>query len=662
MARKTTLSLIAGALAMGIAPDPVVSPVAWAKTNLIVADGPHAGHKWDDALTPYLPDILDCLAPDHPCTRVSVRKSAQTGLSQLGIVWTMFIVACAPAKAMVVFPTISSVQDFNREKLTPTIESTRCLRNKVREQRSRSAQGSTALNKRFPGGSLILTGANSSADLRSKTVKFLFCDEIDEWPFDLDGQGDPMEMADARQIAFHTTGEYKKFECSTPTIKGVSRIDASFEAGDQRYFQVPCPHCGEYQRLVFKNLMFDKVWPFNARYACAHCGSLIEHHHKRAMVQAGKWVAACPGPGRHPSFHIDALTSLLTTWDKLAEKFLSSKDDPQKLKAFVNLWLGEAWEERGEAPEWQRLFARREDYRPRSIPMGGLILTCFTDVQANGLFYETVAWGKGKASWSIDIGFLPGETADPAGPVWRALEEVYERRYVDAYGVGWTIDLMAVDSGFNTGAVYEWVRRRPKAMATKGMPGWYHPPLGTPSKQDVTFGGRKLRRGLLLWPIGTWPLKAELYAALRKDGRRDGAEEDPPGYCHFTEALHDDGYFKQLTAEHLKDREVKGRTVREWVASGDNHYHDCRIGNMALAEHLGVGRMTDDDWARLAAQRNVPPRASQGDLLAMMTPAVPAQAEDRAEPENKTMPQPAAARQPVAGPPRRRGFVNGWRG
>jgi phage terminase large subunit GpA-like protein len=644
MKRKSTLAMIAGALALGLAPDPVIEPAAWAQDHLIVADGPQAGRRWDSSLTPYAVEILNGLAAENPVNRVSVRKSAQTGLTEVGIAWVGSIIDKTPAKAMVVFPTIATAQDFNREKLTPTIEATDCLRRKVRQHRSRSAQSSTALNKRFPGGTVTLTGANSGADLRSKTVKYLFCDEIDEWPLDLDGQGDPMEMANARQTAFHATGEYKKFEASTPTIKGASRIDVAFEEGDQRYWHVPCPHCGDYQRLVFggddTGLKFNRQWPYQAHYVCRHCGGIIEAYHKREMVQAGRWVAENPGPGRHPSYHIDALVSLLTTWDKIVEAFLKAKDDRHKLKAFVNLWLGEAWEERGDAPEWKTLLLRREPYPARVIQVGGLLFTAAVDVQADGLFYEVVAWGVGKESWSIDAGFLPGDTADPDGSVWKALTEVYGRTYVDSYGNVWPVDLMGVDSGFNTGAVYAWVRGKPKAMALKGVPGWFVPPLGTPGKVDVTFGGKKVRRGLLLWPVGTWPLKAELYANLRKEGRRDGQEADPAGYCHFAD-FHDDGYFKQLTAEFLKEREARGRMVKEWVATGPNHFHDCRIYNMALAEHLGASRMTADDWAALARQRGVPPPGAQGDLLAAMNGTAPQESARDSEDDPDETPVPA---------------------
>lgn len=628
MNRKAAFAAVFGALAIGLAPIPNVLPSAWAAQNLVVPDGPRAGARWDPSLTPYLPEIVDHLAVASPVNQVVVRKSAQTGFTQVGQVWLGYVIDVAPAKTMMVLPTVSAAQDFNREKLAPSIDETPALAAKVRKQVSRSADGSTALNKRFTGGSIIITGANSGADLRSKTVRNAFGDEIEEWPADLDGQGDPLGMVEARQMAHLAAGDWKRLLGSTPRLKG-GRVDVLFEAGDQRYWHMPCPHCGERQRLTFfqdsegkGGLRFSTTWPHNATYACRHCGVLIEHWHKEAMVKAGRWVAEAPGPGKYPSYHIDTLHSLLVGWDDIAGKFIASKDDPAKYKTFINLWLGLPWEERGEAPEWERLYARREVYAAGTIPVGGVVITGASDVQKDGIYFEVIAWGAGMTTWTIDAGFLSGETADEANPVWAALTGVYERRFLDAWGNARPIEAFAVDSGYQSQQVYKWTRSRPNAYAVKGMPGWYVPPVGTPSKVDITLRGRKLRRGAQLWPVGTWTLKAALYAHLRKEGRRDGAEQDPPGYCHFGEFL-DQRYFQQLTAEYLKEFERKGRMVKEWVASGANHFHDCRIYNMAMAEHLGLGRFTDEMWAALAARRNVPP-VEGPDLMAALSKPVPA--------------------------------------
>lgn len=614
----SALALVAGALASILQPPYVTLPSAWAQKNLVVADGPRAGSRWDPMLTPLLVPVLDALAPGSPWNKVALRKSAQVGATGIGIAWMGAIIAMAPASAMVIFPTVSTVMDYNREKLTPTIQASPALRQRVREQNSRSARGSTALNKVFTGGSIVLTGANSSADLRSKTVKYQHRDEVDEWPLDLEGQGDPEVLADARFIAFHATGDYLAFISSTPTIKGRSRIDDAYEAGDQRNWFVACPQCGHEQKLVFggadvvHGLKFAKHPPYNAHYVCCSGnGCVIDHTQKAAMIRGGHFVAENPA-GLYPSFHVDALSSLLTTWDKIAEAFLAAKDNPSKLKAFVNTWLGQSWEERGEAPEWKLLLMRRETYPRGVLPVGALLLTLAVDVQGNGLFYEVVGWGADRQSWSLDVGFLEGDTADPEGPVWAELTRLSERRYADAYGNTWPVDQIGVDAGFNTEAVKNWVRGRPKAKALKGMPGWYLPPLGTPAKVDVTFRGKKRKRGALIWPVGTWSLKAEFYALLRKEPPTDGAEASPSGFVHMAEH-NDERYCRQVVAETLKERESRGRIVKEWVATGDNHFHDCRIYNMALMIHL-AGNWTDDQWRQLAQQRGVKP-VSQRELF-----------------------------------------------
>lgn len=614
----SALALVAGALASILQPPYVTSPSAWAQKHLVVADGPRAGSRWDPSLTPLLVPVLDALAPGSPWNKVALRKSAQVGATGIGIAWMGAIIAMAPARAMVIFPTVTTVMDYNREKLTPTIQASPALRQRVREQNSRSARGSTALNKVFTGGSIVLTGANSSADLRSKTVKYQHRDEVDEWPLDLEGQGDPEVLADARFIAFHATGDYLAFISSTPTIKGRSRIDDAYEAGDQRNWYVKCPHCDHEQKMVFggadvaHGLKFDRHPPYNAHYVCCSGnGCVIDHTQKAAMIRGGRFVAENP-QGLYPSFHVDALTSLLTTWDKIAEAFLAAKDNPSKLKAFVNTWLGQSWEERGEAPEWKLLLMRRETYPRGVLPVGALMLTLAVDVQGNGLFYEVVGWGADRQSWSLDVGFLEGDTADPEGAVWAELTRLSERRYPDAYGNSWPVDQIGVDAGFNTEAVKNWVRGRPKAKALKGMPGWYLPPLGTPAKVDVTFRGKKRKRGALIWPVGTWSLKAEFYALLRKEPPTDGAEAYPSGFVHMADH-NDERYCRQVVAETLKERESRGRIVKEWVATGDNHFHDCRIYNMALMIHL-AGNWTDDQWRQLAQQRGVKP-VSQRELF-----------------------------------------------
>ena len=87
-----------------------------------------------------------------------------------------------------------------------------------------------------------MTGANSAVGLRSMPARYLFMDEVDGYPGDVEGEGDPILLAERRSATFQ--GRRKVFLVSTPTLKGLSRIAREFDNSDQRYFHVPCPHCG----------------------------------------------------------------------------------------------------------------------------------------------------------------------------------------------------------------------------------------------------------------------------------------------------------------------------------------------------------------------------------------------------------------------------------
>ena len=609
------------AYAQGIEPDPDYNVSEWAEERrYLPAETTSFPGKWSNKRTPFLVEVMDCLSPQHPCDRVTFMKSAQVSGSEAITNFIGDSIDIARGRRMVVHPTIDAGQAWSREKLSPNIEEND-WGEKVAEAKSRDGT-STSMFKKFAGGFLVISGANSAAALRQKSIRYLFKDDWDEWPLDVGGQGDPDKMANARQIAFHDSGTAKSFEVSTPTLKSVSRITRSYNASDQRVYMVPCPQCGEKQELRFfpvsqepfkGGLKFNTEPPYMAYYVCEHNGCVIEHHKKREMLAGGRWVINNP-QGTHPGFRINALYSPFTTWDKMVEAFLAAKDNPRELKTFFNLWLGLAWEERGDAPNWKRLLSLREDYRLGFIPQGALLITAAVDVQKDGFYFEVVGWGVGKTSWVIDIGFLPGDTGNPI--TWKQLDELYSRYYENSWGRSFQADMIAVDSGYMTHLVYEWVRGKHRAMAVKGMPGAQAPVLGTASKVEVAYSGRKDRRSMKIWPVGTWQAKSELYAYLRLEGIAEGAEHDPHGYCHFSTAC-DENYFKQLTAESLVTHQRNGREITEWMVSGENHFLDCRVYNMAAAERLGLSRFTIDKWKALAAMREIPEDSIQGDLLSL---------------------------------------------
>lgn len=617
---RSALSVMAEAIDGAVVPPKPLPPSAWAESSLIVPDGPRAGELWSRALGIHCVEIADALGPDASDTEIAVMKSAQTGFTTVLIIAAGHSIDRDPCRMMIVQPTSGALADFNKEKLQPALDESPALAAKVRGITSRSADGSTATSKQFPGGSLTLAIASSAADLRSKTIKKAYLDEIDQYPDDLDGQGDPLDMIEARQISFLTTGDWKRLLISTPTIKGASKIEAKYLAGDQRRWHVACPGCGD--RFVFEfdraHFRFNDEAPYSAHYVSPCCGTIIEGHEKNAVYATGIYIATAARPGAGKSYHFCAMSSPLVPWDEVARKFIEAKGDPQKLKAFYNLYLGLPYEVRGDAPDHVRLMERREsDLRRGHIPPMGLILTGAADVQMRGIYYEIAAYGPDRQKWIVDADIIEGETDDPHAGAFRKLAEVFERKWPDAYQGTRRVDAFGVDSGFRSHVVYTWCRGRTGAYALKGLDGWSRPALGQGSPVEIDFRGKRIRNGVLVYGVGTWPLKGAHYDDLRKEGRTAGQEIDPPGYCHFGTWI-DEVYFRQITAEYLANENFRGRVRRIWKvrAGEENHFLDCTIYNNALADYLGLSRLTQDEWALLASERAAPLVVRHPDMFA----------------------------------------------
>ena len=347
-------------------------------------------------------------------------KGTQLGFTELGNNWFGYVADASPGPMMMIFPTSELAKDHSKQKLQPTIQETPRLRDKVKEHRTRDS-GNTIQTKEFPGGILFLSGSNSGAFFRSKSIRFLFLDDIDGFEHDIGGEGDPLELAKRRTDTF---GSRKKImEVSTPTTKGISRIDRSFLESDQRFYHVPCPFCGEYQRLLWGGpgadfgLKFERDQhgkAIDAWYECAACHERIDEHFKTDMLEQGRWIPTYPERSKR-GYQLSSLYSPLgwVSWLQIVKEFLEAKKFKERLKVWTNTRLGETFEETGEQPDWSLLQARCEPYAVLTVPTGGLLLTAGVDVQDNRLAVVVRAWGRGEESWLIYWGELYGDPAQP---------------------------------------------------------------------------------------------------------------------------------------------------------------------------------------------------------------------------------------------------------
>jgi len=641
--------VVARVFAESLRPPPDRTVAEWAEEKRHVAPesgSPEPG-KWRNQLVPYGIEPMECLSPSDPARDVTLKWARQTAKTAIGENFFGYTADEDPAPMLIVLPSLDEGKKFVKTKLQPAIDASPALRHKVAEQKSRTEDGSTSAFKRFRGGFAQITGANSSKGLQMISVRRLWGDEISEWPLDTDGRGDPMDQAIGRTTAWTRRG-VKRLWTSTPGMDGECRITDYYVASDQRRYYVPCPECGIFQVLKFENLKAGKDGlAKGCFFQCASAnGCVIEHNNKRDMVAKGVWLKTYkdddgnnPAPpetlgadeiaawrgrsskGRQPGFHIWQAYSPFVDWETIYSKYLASRGKPLKEKDFSQQELGEAHVDRGEAPDHSKLLGAVLPYRLQTIPLGGLVLTMGADVQVNRLEWSVYAWGVALSYWLVDFGIIEGDP-DTDGP-WRALDSIRARKYEDTFGRAWGIEACGVDSGYKSQRVYNYARSRPQVLATDGRDGWNVPILGTPKRVDVTVSGKSAKNGAMLWPVGTFQAKSELYGSLRKTiGGPDDTGMLPLGAGHFPDAC-DEAFFRQLTAESLTLKEMRdGRSKRVWVKPKDqpNEQLDMWVINRAMAYHLRLDHFGQDKWKRLAEERMQEPEQLQRDLGRLWAP------------------------------------------
>jgi phage terminase large subunit GpA-like protein len=609
------LRIVSSLLASSIRPQPPVPFPLWLTKNIVLVDGPKKGEFWSAEDAPYLIEIAECLSQEHPSNLVTVRKSQQTGVSILGLAWMLYISEVCPDNALYGVPGLDALRDINSGKMQPLIDEWQKKTGKavIYPTTQRSGDGSTTYEKKFPGGAIYLANANTVMDLSAKTTRYGVKDEVSKWQ-ELPNGADPENLFFGRFTAFRRQKSFKIFELSTPELDsgdelgegpGHCRIDRSFRRSDKRFWNVRCAECRNELVQCDDYLRIDRKQPHKTTLACPSCGHHISELERVVAVRGGRYVATAEGPDRHPGFNVDAFMSLMMSYEAIAEDKINFEAKGEAgAKDYHNLVLALPYQMKGNAPDHKRLMERREDYSSNVIPAGGLLFTAGADVQGYGIFCEGVAFSEDRQTWNVFAEFFEGATDNPQQGAWVLLEEFFASEFSDAHGVLRKIEALAVDSGYRTNQVLEWCRRHPNAYAIKGVEGRGVPAISAPSNKSVNKRGKKKRFGSARsWPVGTWPLKAEFYGNLYKMGLAAGEATDPPGYCHFHKELGEE-YFQQITAEYFKQSLVKGKLHEEWLKRRpDNHFLDCRIYAMAMAEHLGLSTMTKEAWARLRAQR-----------------------------------------------------------
>lgn len=584
----------------GIKPDPRLTVSEWAEQFRILPPESAEPGRFKMSRTPYMREIADRLSAHDPAQRIIFKKSSQVAGTETGNNWLGYVIDIAPSSFLYVMPTDALMKQTSKTRIDKMIDSSPTIRAKIKPARAKDSKNTIQL-KEFEGGFFLGVGANSPVGLASTPVRNVYMDEMDRYPMDVGGEGSAASLAETRTSTFGS--RRKIFYTSTPTLEGASAIDNLFKTTDQRRYHVPCPHCGGAQHLVFEQLRYDKskirTADFNVQYECIHCRQLIAERHKTQMLAAGEWIATIPDHNNLfiYGYHINALYSPYGwySWADMAREFEAAQSEIPKLVAFTNTKLGETFNLKGEKPDWELLWSKRETYTKNKPFADVAFITCGVDVQADRLELEIVGWIKGKRSQSIDFRILFGDTTQQ--PVWDQLEAVLNETFIREDDCIMKISKMAIDTGYNTQHVYNFCRKHSSSIVipVKGQANQIimvsHPKVVDRSEKGKAIGRVKI------FNIGVSIIKSEIYGWLKLAKNND--ESYPAGYCHFP--MYDEAHFKSLTAEEFKQTtNKKGEAIYQWVVKYPrNEKLDCRVYARAASAVMGMDRYTDDYWQKM---------------------------------------------------------------
>ena len=532
-------------------PDMTVSEWADSYRRLSPESSAEPG-RWRTDRAPYQKEIMDAVSDDK-CYKVVVMSSAQVGKSEIILNMIGYHIDYDPAPILYVLPTDAMAETFSKDRVSPMVRDTPSLREKVDNAKSR-ASGNTIMHKKFQGGHLTFIGANAPSQLASRPIRILLADEVDRFPASAGAEGDPLQLAIKRTNTFWNR---KIIIVSTPTIKGVSKIEKEYESSSMEELYVACPHCGEFQPYVWEQLKFEHVsgtMDFKMLgYKCRHCGEISrEVQWKRQQI---KWIAKHPERKDVRGFHLNELASPWKSWDEIVSDFLEAKRQGREmLKVWHNTSLGLPWEEDGDLDIKDILLKRRQFYNC-TVPKDVLVLTCGVDTQDNRLEYEIVGWGKDMVSYGIKYGVLMGDPGKPE--VWQMLDDVIFGKYKREDGLEMQVMTTCIDSGgHHTYDVYNYCKRREmqRVWAIKGQGGSGIPYIKRPKRRNDA--------GAWLFMLGVDVGKDTIASRLKTNFPSE------PGFCHFpieVDRGYDEQYFEGLTAEKRQIRTVNGSLKINWV-------------------------------------------------------------------------------------------------
>lgn len=570
--RQRTRNLFVNTIKATLKKPEKITVSQWAEKYRILDESSNFSGRWSNDITPYLVGIMDAFN-DPYIQEINFCKPTQVGGTEAMLNMLGWIIMDNPSPTMIVYPSDDLAKDTSNDRLKPSLTKTPEIKERFYENTSKE------LNLKFRGMRIYLRGSGSPGKLASKSIKYLFFDEIDKMDGASKKEASPYNLAKERTKTF--TYSKKIYTCSTPTLKTNYVWKIHEEADEQRQYFVPCPHCGEYITFAFKQIQFKEgnegmsnaERAKDAVYVCQRCGCVITDRDKIKMLRKGEWrdtKKTCVGKPRKVSFWINALYSRFLTWAEIALEFLDSKDDPEELQNFVNSWLAEPWEDTKLKTSADTVMERQTNVPELVIPDWAHFITGGVDIQETCLYWSIRAWGPYITSQNITHGQALS---------FQEVERIMNLPYQKEDGEQLVVALCLIDSGYDADSTYDFCANNSD---------WALPVKGSSNPMLSHFKVSKINKpdsrahGMNLVIVDGDKYKDMIAARMKKENGRgswmvyDGCDRE---------------YAEQVTAEHKVSAKSGKRTIQKWVQKqthNDNHYLDAEVYAMGAADIMGV--------------------------------------------------------------------------
>jgi len=584
-------SVYASAFRSGLRPDPSVTVDEWAdRYRVLPSESSAEPGRYRTDRMPYLREIAVELSPQVPTQRVSVVKGTQLGFTELANNMIFSYADLYPCPMLMVLPTESLAMTHAKDKLWPSVEKTPRVAEKIYPRKKDG--GSSVLDLRFPGGNLKIAYAFTTSTFASVSRRVVIKDDLDRWPDDVKGEGNPSVLADKRADAFRNKKIYAN---SSPTLKSSSKIWREWLDGSQALYEVPCPECGERfalerDRFVYEYDEEHYKLTSAVRCVCPHCRAEIDEGSKHGMLSGGVWVHAHP-ERKHRSYRLPSYYSPFLSWEEIFQEYLTALKNKEAgsvedMIAWTNTRDASVWEEEIVATEESEILRLRVADPEGEVPERTVALTMAADVQKDHFWYEIRAHIEGAKARTVRYGRVEA---------WTDLEDLFRRDWDGADGRSYRVRLCLVDAGYRTDEVYEFCAMNSDVcLPVKGVDS---AAMSSPWRVNNVVrkqGGRTRVTGLKLYGINVLYFKDMFDALIRRSlaSAENGDLESSDGVL----TLHrdaDEELAAQWTSEYPAEEVVKktGQIKRYWKKrsrTAANHLWDCGVYNTFAGEMIGV--------------------------------------------------------------------------